>query len=559
MYRRLLIASALILSLATGLLVGQERDIRADKRFNAVTWTQNAAEYRAASEQAYRYAQKQLHSALADPNWTADEVQQSADDYQNKLPAVILDLDETVLDNSAYNARGIVAGTDYDLESWNEWCLEEKALAVAGAAGFIARARALGIKVFFVTNRRDIVKTATINNLNNLGIPATANEVMTRNDDQGRGGDKISRRALVANDHRILLLIGDNMHDMCSGMNTTDRDRRNRIAVEKSAQFAGRWIVIPNPMYGGWERALGRRPLRLQTEGAGPVPFRAAVEEARRAPRDAAAAPETIRVGAWNIETLGSNSSRQDPVDLAEKIAEMNCDVLALQEIYVTARRWRSKELNQVIEELNENDDSANWKYLLFRNRKWWDKVQVTGVAWNANRVTLEGEPYRIQIEDRTRNYNEWFRNPYAVRFSAGEGLTDFVVISLHMKAGKKDPNVEQRSNEAAMLIAKLDDVREEMDDDDLILIGDTNVRRRNERALSKFEEAGFRDLYPGGPSTVSNFWLDRALVSEDSPEFDDSEQTIMSVPRRERSSFRRRYSDHFPIFIDIRIGEDDD
>jgi len=227
-----------------------------DSKLNALLWMQNAAEFRLLTRQAYRYAGDQLHKGLKDMNWSADEVQLQEGRFQGKKPAVILDVDETVLDNSPFNARNIVQGTVFNLENWNAWAHEEKARAVAGALEFITMAKKQGVEIFYVTNRRDGMRVATINNLKALGFPVTQAHLLTRNDKAGHGGDKVSRRAMVAVKHRIVLLIGDNMADVCSKMDNTDSNERNRIAMDSGQRLESRWIILPNPVYGGWERAL---------------------------------------------------------------------------------------------------------------------------------------------------------------------------------------------------------------------------------------------------------------------------------------------------------------
>jgi acid phosphatase len=221
---------------------------------------QTAAEYQLLARQCYRLAQNQMNIGLNDGHWSADEVQVAEGGYFCKHPAVILDLDETVLDNSAYNARNIIEKTEYTQENWNTWCNEERAQLIPGACDFLKAANAMGVTVFFITNRRDEVKAATINNLKKLGVCADENNVLTRNDAEGRGGDKLSRRAMVARNHRIILLIGDNLSDICSEMEVTDHALRNATANRKADFLGTRWIVLPNPIYGSWERALPKAP-----------------------------------------------------------------------------------------------------------------------------------------------------------------------------------------------------------------------------------------------------------------------------------------------------------
>jgi 5'-nucleotidase (lipoprotein e(P4) family) len=243
----------------------QDLKPEADYRYGSVTWMQKSAEYRLLTEQTYRYALVQLISGIHDRKWSADEHQLSAGGFEEKPPAVILDLDETVLDNSYYNARNILLGRGFSLENWNQWCNEGKATAIPGAFDFVKSAEGLGVKIYYLTNREDTVKAATIKNLNDLGFKADENNVLTKNEEAGRGDDKLTRRAAVASKHRVVLLIGDSMSDLCEGMDVANTNRRNEVARGKSQLFGTRWIMLPNPSYGGWQRALPAGAKALET------------------------------------------------------------------------------------------------------------------------------------------------------------------------------------------------------------------------------------------------------------------------------------------------------
>ncbi len=231
-----------------------------------LTWVQNSAEYRLLTRQTYRLAIAQLNVGLQDRKWSADEVQVVDRGFENKPPAIILDIDETVLDNSAYNGRNVVGAKPYTTDSWNAWCQQANAEPIPGALEFAKSAVGLGAKIFYITNRQDVVKEATIKNLIQLGFPADELTVLTKNPDQGRGDDKVSRRAMVAENYRIVLLIGDSMSDLCSGMDVPNTKRRNEVAEEKIAMLSSRWIIMPNPLYGGWQRALPPGKLALKTK-----------------------------------------------------------------------------------------------------------------------------------------------------------------------------------------------------------------------------------------------------------------------------------------------------
>jgi len=255
-----------LVAVANSKTTAQQIHVEADSRYGGVTWMQNSAEYVLLTQQTYRAATLQLVFGLQDRKWSADEVQVIEGGYEDKPPAVILDVDETVLDNSAFNARNILHGTQYTTESWNAWCQEGKAEAIPGALEFIKSAEGLGVKVIYLTNRVDEVKEATIKNLNELGFQSDEANVLTKNDEAGRGDDKISRRAMVAKEYRIVLLIGDSMSDLCSGMDVPNTKRRNEVSKQKTELLGSRWIMLPNPVYGSWQRALPAGAKALKTK-----------------------------------------------------------------------------------------------------------------------------------------------------------------------------------------------------------------------------------------------------------------------------------------------------
>jgi acid phosphatase len=239
-------------------------DVSRDPRFNSVAYVQNAAEFRLVCQQTYQLALLQLHAGLKDVRWTADEVQINDGGFESKPPAIILDVDETVLDNSPYNANNVMTGVSFATETWNAWCSESRATAIPGALAFTNAAKQLGVEVFYITNRQDVVKQATLENLQELGFAVENETLMTQNSKQNRDGRKTTRRATVARDYRIVLLIGDNMSDMCTGVEIKDTNGRNEVAKTKTALLGSRWILIPNPVYGAWERAVPKNDAALR-------------------------------------------------------------------------------------------------------------------------------------------------------------------------------------------------------------------------------------------------------------------------------------------------------
>ena len=236
-----------------------EGEDRTHEGLNAVLWTQTSAEYEAAAEQAFRLAKLQLDAALEPGNaaWTASLEQGS--DTGDLPPAVVLDVDEVVLDSSPFQARLVERRVEFRLEDWNAWAREASAEAVPGALEFVKHAEANGVRIFYVTNREVEIEAATRRNLEKLGFPVGdgGENLLTRNERTGWGSDKGSRRRFIAADHRIVLLVGDDLNDFVSGSRAQPGSR-----VELTRRWRGywgtKWIVLPNPMYGSWERSLYR-------------------------------------------------------------------------------------------------------------------------------------------------------------------------------------------------------------------------------------------------------------------------------------------------------------
>jgi 5'-nucleotidase (lipoprotein e(P4) family) len=230
----------------------------ADERLLAVLWFQSAAESRANALQTYRGARMALDRALADRNWTAAVEQSGA--YQQLPPAVILDIDETVLDNSIYDSRNILTGGVFNESTWFAWTQERAATPIAGALEFLRYAASRGVEIFYVTSRTMAEEEATRDNLAKYGFPLNPaiDTVLTKGEGSAEPtSDKQARRALIARDYRILLLIGDDFNDFISGVNTTVAERR-ALVDQYESYWGERWFVIANPVYGSWERVLTR-------------------------------------------------------------------------------------------------------------------------------------------------------------------------------------------------------------------------------------------------------------------------------------------------------------
>ncbi|MEO8274871.1 MAG: HAD family acid phosphatase [Thermoanaerobaculia bacterium] len=226
-----------------------------DDRLGAVLWMQTSAEYRALALSAFARARAELDLALKTPTWTA--ALEQTGDFAGRPPAVIVDVDETMLDNSPYEGDRIRAGQRYDEASWHSWVDRATAEAIPGALDFARYAAAQGVTVFYVTNRAAMYEEATRTNLRTRGFPVATERdtVLLAGERPEWTSDKGTRRTEVAREFRILLLVGDDLGDFVSGARALP-DERVALAERYADRWQERWILIPNAYYGSWERAL---------------------------------------------------------------------------------------------------------------------------------------------------------------------------------------------------------------------------------------------------------------------------------------------------------------
>jgi acid phosphatase len=245
--------------LAVGLAQAAAAQPRNHEILGATLWSQTAVEHDALCLQAYRQARELLDRALKDKKWTAAIEQ--AGEYKKLPPAVVLDVDETVLDNSPMEARAVLKDVEFTTEMWDQWVSESAAAALPGALELTQYARSRGVTVFFITNRDAKHEDWTRRNLARLGFPLDAakgpatDTVLTRGERPEWTSDKGSRRQSVAQSYRVLLLIGDDFGDFLSNIRVSVADRRRLFAAHQE-KWGTRWIMLPNPMYGSWESAL---------------------------------------------------------------------------------------------------------------------------------------------------------------------------------------------------------------------------------------------------------------------------------------------------------------
>ncbi|NIZ03205.1 5'-nucleotidase, lipoprotein e(P4) family [Thalassospira lucentensis] len=217
---------------------------------NGTLWLQTSVEYKATAMSVYAGATRLLPAAIGDHSWTA--ALEQGGNYSAKPPAVILDVDETVLDNSAYQAWVVAENTHYSSKTWAAFVHDTVSTPTPGALEFTKAAAEKGVEVFYVSNRKAPEEESTIENLKKFGFPyADDKHVMLRGEVEEWGSNKTPRRQAVSDNYRVIMQFGDNLGDF------TDEDgtlaERLDVMNKYNTYWGERWFMLPNPSYGSWE------------------------------------------------------------------------------------------------------------------------------------------------------------------------------------------------------------------------------------------------------------------------------------------------------------------
>ena len=214
------------------------------KLFSSI-FHQRAAEYRALCLQSYNMAKMRIDSYVS---------------QTEKPKAIITDIDETILDNSAYAVHQAYQGLEYVSSSWYEWTDKSATDTMPGAAAFLKYVASKNIQVFYITNREDRERTSTLKNLQQFGLP-NADEIHLYT--KLGTSSKEARRQQVMDRYEVVLLMGDNLADLSALFDKKTEDERKKNTDLLAAEFGKKFIVFPNANYGDWESSMYKYDYKL--------------------------------------------------------------------------------------------------------------------------------------------------------------------------------------------------------------------------------------------------------------------------------------------------------
>ena len=231
----------------------QKQQYQAETETMGLLWMRTSAEYRALAYQGYNVAMNAVKMAVTDPS------------HQRKPLAIVLDADETVVDNTKLMGESIANGNGrFDAPWWRQAVHQGKSQAMPGAVDFLNEVHKQGVEIFYVSNRYAPVNLdVTIQNFKELGFPSVDKDHVLLFD---KDSDKQPRFDMIAKKYYVVVYMGDNAGDFPIGTKGKTLAERNGIIDAHKEDFGTTFVVFPNPAYGSWVSALAKGYQNLSPE-----------------------------------------------------------------------------------------------------------------------------------------------------------------------------------------------------------------------------------------------------------------------------------------------------
>ena len=231
----------------------QKQQYQAETETMGLLWMRTSAEYRALAYQGYNVAMNAVKMAVTDPS------------HQRKPLAIVLDADETVVDNTKLMGESIVNGNGrFDAPWWRQAVHQGKSQAMPGAVEFLNEVHKQGVEIFYVSNRYAPVNLdVTIQNFKELGFPSVDKDHVLLFE---KDSDKQPRFDMIAKKYYVVVYMGDNAGDFPIGTKGKTLAERNAIIDAHKEDFGTTFVIFPNPAYGSWVSSLAKGYQNLSLE-----------------------------------------------------------------------------------------------------------------------------------------------------------------------------------------------------------------------------------------------------------------------------------------------------
>lgn len=231
----------------------QKQQYQAETETMGLLWMRTSAEYRALAYQGYNVAMNAVKRAVTDPS------------HQRKPLAIVLDADETVVDNTKLMGESIINGNGrFDAPWWRQAVHQGKSQAMPGAVEFLNEVHKQGVEIFYVSNRYAPVNLdVTIQNFKELGFPSVDKDHVLLFE---KDSDKQPRFDMIVKKYYVVVYMGDNAGDFPIGTKGKTLAERNSIIDAHKEDFGTTFVVFPNPAYGSWVSALAKGYQNLSPE-----------------------------------------------------------------------------------------------------------------------------------------------------------------------------------------------------------------------------------------------------------------------------------------------------
>ena len=213
----------------------------ADQSTMAVNWMQQSGEYPAIALQTFRFATYAYQQAI---------------EKGARTPAVIVDLDETMIDNSAYQAWAAAQQVPFTDATWSQWTHAKQALAIPGAVEFARYVDSHGGTLFYVSNRAEQDRRVTVENLKALGFPGVSGQTLLLNTSSSNKQARFDK--IRAQGFQVVVYVGDNLNDFGQATWHKDNTQRRAFVMQNREKFGTEFFLLPNPSYGDWESGLSQ-------------------------------------------------------------------------------------------------------------------------------------------------------------------------------------------------------------------------------------------------------------------------------------------------------------